>query len=92
MGLLGMADTIFVTDDSVSMMSEACFTGKPVYLLPLQGNLRGKPKLFAEKLINQGYARQFSGPVESWAYTPMDDRKHVVAFIEKIFAASGKHF
>ena len=90
MGLLGMADYIFVTDDSVSMMTEACFTGKPVYLLPLQGHKKSKPKSFANKLIDQGYARQFSGKVESWVYTPMDDRKHVVAFIERTFAKHGK--
>jgi mitochondrial fission protein ELM1 len=31
-GLLGLADEIVVTDDSVSMMTEACATRKPVYL------------------------------------------------------------
>ena len=31
-GFLGLADRVIVTGDSVSMMTEACFTGKPVYL------------------------------------------------------------
>jgi mitochondrial fission protein ELM1 len=31
-GFLGLADQLIVTADSVSMMAEACSTGKPVYL------------------------------------------------------------
>ena len=31
-GFLGLADSIVVTGDSVSMITEACATGKPVYL------------------------------------------------------------
>ncbi len=49
-GLLGMADCIFVTDDSVSMVSEACSTGKKVYILPLLNHNRGKNKEFASNL------------------------------------------
>ena len=66
MGMLGVADTIFTTDDSVSMLTEACFTGKPVYVLPWLGHTKSKPKSFAKKLIDQGYARQFDDKVESW--------------------------
>ena len=32
--MLGWADAILVTADSVSMLSDACTTGKPVYLIP----------------------------------------------------------
>ena len=49
-GLLGMADCIFVTDDSVSMISEACSTGKKIYILPLLNHSRGKNKEFASNL------------------------------------------
>ena len=56
LGLLALADTIIVTDDSVNMMTEACATGKPVYILPLPGHRDTKPARFAKGLIDQGFA------------------------------------
>jgi uncharacterized protein len=35
LGLLALADVIIVTGDSISMVSEACSTGKPVYIFEL---------------------------------------------------------
>ncbi|WP_022727064.1 mitochondrial fission ELM1 family protein [Fodinicurvata sediminis] len=56
---LGLASRIIVTADSVSMMTEACATGKPVYLFDLgQGwramrrQLPGKPK-FLDKYLKK---------------------------------------
>ena len=40
--LLRDADEIYVTADSISMLSEAVFTGKPVGLIPLPMSRRGK--------------------------------------------------
>lgn len=40
--LLRNADEIHVTADSVSMLSEAVFTGKPVGLIPIRAKPRGK--------------------------------------------------
>ncbi len=34
-GFLGLADSLVVTGDSASMLSEACATGKPVFIYPL---------------------------------------------------------
>src|SRR4051794_41718687 len=39
--LLQDADEIYVTADSVSMLSEAIFTGKPVGMIPVRRVLRG---------------------------------------------------
>ena len=36
-GLLALADSLVVSADSISMLSEACATGKPVYMAPLGG-------------------------------------------------------
>ena len=36
-GMLALADMLVVTADSISMISEACATGKPVWLAPLGG-------------------------------------------------------
>lgn len=43
--LLDSADEIFVTGDSVSMLSEAILTGKPVGLVPIQQDEKGRRKL-----------------------------------------------
>jgi mitochondrial fission protein ELM1 len=40
LGMLALADWFVVTEDSASMMSEACFTGKPVYVARLTGHSR----------------------------------------------------
>jgi uncharacterized protein len=39
--LLSEADEIYVTADSVSMISEAVFTGKPVGIIPIRRSVRG---------------------------------------------------
>ena len=52
--LLNEADEIFVTGDSVSMLSEAILTGKPVGLLPIEQDEKGRRKL--------GQAPQDAGP------------------------------
>ena len=52
--LLERANEIFVTGDSVSMLSEAILTGKPVGLLPIEQDDKGRRKL--------GNAPQEAGP------------------------------
>ena len=39
-GMLGLADHVVVTGDSVNMVSEACVTGKPVHVFQLDGGSR----------------------------------------------------
>jgi len=78
--MLGVADAIFVTDDSVNMVCEACFTGKPVYSLPLVGHKNSKPKKFIQDLTQEGVVRIFEESVESWTYTPFNDTEKA-AFI-----------
>ena len=43
--LMDQADEIFVTGDSVSMLSEAILTGKPVGLVPIDQDEKGRRKL-----------------------------------------------
>lgn len=40
--MLETADNIFITNDSVSMLSEACATNKTVFIIPLKGNHANK--------------------------------------------------
>lgn len=71
-GFLGMADYIIVTEDSVSMTSEALATGKPVYIASLEGGAR-RLNLFHKMLQDQGYTRPFTGLLEQWSYASPDD-------------------
>jgi uncharacterized protein len=71
-GYLAWAEAILVTEDSVSMASEAISTGKPVYIIPMEGgSLRFKR--FHDHVIDQGYARWFQGIIEHWTYAPPQD-------------------
>jgi hypothetical protein len=84
-GMLGLADTILVTADSVAMTSEACSTGKPVYVISLPGE-RGKFKAFHDALRADGAARRFEGRLESYTYAPLDDTRHVAEELLRRFA------
>lgn len=55
MGFLALADAVLATADSIAMCSEACATGKPVYLYQ-PDDLSGKHQRFANTLIATGYA------------------------------------
>jgi len=82
--MLGLADFVFVTDDSVNMVSEACVTGKPVYILPLLGHPETKPKKFVQGLVEKGTVRLFDGSsVDSWTYPPFNDTARVAAVIRE---------
>lgn len=81
-GFLAWADYILVTADSVSMLSEAATTGKPVYMIPLEG---GHPRIskFHQSMIDRGIIRVFDGILEPWDYTPLNDAAQVAEEIKK---------
>lgn len=82
-GMLGAADIIFVTDDSVNMVCEACVTGKPVYILPLLGHHNTKPKQFIQGLAEQGIVRLFEGSIDTWTYNPFNDTERIAAVVRE---------
>ena len=75
-GYLAHADQIVATCDSVSMVSEACATGKPVYVYDLPGG-SAKFRRFHEKLRDDGITRPFTGAVIDWSYEPFDETARV---------------
>jgi len=81
-GLLAWADFILVTADSASMLSEACTTGKPVYMIPLEG---GHPRIdkLHENLRQSGCLRDFDGNLENWSYEPLNDAASIAQEIRK---------
>ena len=56
--LLNAADEIFVTGDSVSMLSEAILTGKPAGLVPIEQDHKGRRKLGDEPQVAGPDARR----------------------------------
>ncbi|HVB16731.1 MAG TPA: mitochondrial fission ELM1 family protein [Stellaceae bacterium] len=69
---LAIADALLVTADSVSMVSEAAATGKPVHIVGLKGG-DAKFARFHDAMRQAGITRPFSGTIEYWSYTPPDD-------------------
>ncbi|MBP5535031.1 MAG: mitochondrial fission ELM1 family protein [Alphaproteobacteria bacterium] len=55
-GLLAWGGRIVVTGDSMSMCSECCATGVPVYIFSPQKNKSKKHALFHQQLYETGYA------------------------------------
>lgn len=80
--MLALADTIIATNDSASMLSEAATTGKPVYSVKLEG---GSPKFdrLYTGLQKIGALREFSGAIEHWNYTKLNDSNKVADAVIK---------
>jgi mitochondrial fission protein ELM1 len=78
--LLGEADALVVTSDSISMLSEACYTGRPVFMYSPEKKLPDKHIQFAQQLADSNYA-QFLTPDASHTWRPnarLDERTRVL--------------
>lgn len=80
---LGLADAFLVTADSVSMISEAAATGKPVHILDLPGG-NAKFARFHERMRAAGITRPFRGRIESWFYEVPDDTRRAGAHLRAL--------
>lgn len=83
---LALADAIVVTADSVNMASEACSTGKPVFVAELAGG-SDKFRRFHDQLAAKGMTRPFAGRLESWSYQPLDETSRVAREIARRYSA-----
>jgi mitochondrial fission protein ELM1 len=84
LGILALADVLVVTEDSVSMTSEALSTGKPVMVADLDGK-SGRIAAFQAAMRRQGRTREFAGRLEIWNYTPPDDTARAAALLKARF-------
>jgi uncharacterized protein len=85
-GFLGAADVILVTCDSVNMVGEAAGTGKPVYIVELEGG-SAKWERFLGAIYSHGAARPFAGEIDSWVYMPLNATEEIAAAIVDAMAA-----
>ena len=77
---LAAADYVLVTEDSANMATEAASTGKPVFILKMDGQSL-KFRLFHEELESHGAARPFGGAFHSWSYEPLAETDRAAAEI-----------
>jgi uncharacterized protein len=85
---LGVADAFLVTADSVSMISEAAATGKPVHILELDGG-NAKFARFHRLMVQAGITRPFAGRIESWSYPIPDDTARAGATLRALVSGAG---
>ena len=71
-GMLALADLIIVTQDSVSMISEAAATTAPVMFAQLPGHWQ-RQALFMRPLIDEDRIRPFECRFATWKVAPLND-------------------
>ena len=80
---LAMADSIIVTADSISMVVEACATGKPVHVSSVQ-KMPKKFQYFHRSLEAKGITKPFLGSLEKWDVVSLQENTaHVVQEVFK---------
>lgn len=82
-GFLAWADYILVTADSVSMIAEAATTGKPVYIIPLDGGSKRFDR-FYDHLQRYGAIRPFEGTLAPAHYEPLNDAATIANSIHRL--------
>ncbi len=87
---LANADLTIVTADSVNMTSEACVTGRPVYVFEPMGGSDSMVRFHAS-LARHGATRSLTpdiDPAEKWRYRPLDAAPRIAAEIACRFKSS----
>jgi mitochondrial fission protein ELM1 len=80
LGFLAWADHVFVTADSVSMLSDAASTGAPLHIVPMDGT-RAKLERFHRELVDLGIARHFHGALDTWSPTALAEGERVASVL-----------
>ena len=79
---LALADNVVVTCDSISMISEAATSGKPIFVAhmkPKKNNYRFKEFY---RLFNEiGITRDLGDQIESWTYNKLNEAERIAAII-----------
>nr|CAB3446815.1 unnamed protein product [Digitaria exilis] len=104
LGHLAWADAFVITADSPSMLSEACSTGKPVYVIGAE-YCNWRVSDFHKTMRERGAARPFTGLEDvssianphylqlfissSWSYPPLNDSAEVAHCICEAIAEQG---
>ena len=87
LGMLALARHVVVTEDSVSMISEAISTGKPVYVAEMAGRSRRLAR-FHDSLLQEGVVRVFDGRLGEWRYEPVNETPRIAAEVRRRLEAA----
>lgn len=63
---LAQADRVVVTADSVSMVSEAAYTAKPLYCFAAKNNVSAKHQRFIEQMVEHGHVKSIKDYDPLW--------------------------
>ena len=74
--LLNKSEYIIITEDSISMISEAISFNKPVYIFLLR-KIKSKIRRFNQDLLNKGIIKVFNGLVKKWEYNKINETKRI---------------
>jgi mitochondrial fission protein ELM1 len=81
---LAAADYILATEDSTNLATEAAATGKPVFILKMEGESL-KFRLFHQDLERLGIARPYGGALYGWTYKPLAETGRAAAEVLRRF-------
>ena len=81
-GLLGWADRIVCSPDSVNMISEACATYVPVFVFD-PGRVRGRPLKFLDSLLARGRIRAMDAMLAPFDVEPLRETERVADEVRK---------
>ena len=81
-GILGLADAVLVTEDSINMASEAATSGLPVHIFPV-ASVASKFRRFHESLETRGASRRFTGQIETWTYEPLREADRIAGDLRR---------
>lgn len=89
--MLGLADHIIVTADSVNMVGEACLPGVPVHLVQLKGG-SAKFRRFHEAVLADGYVLPFDGTLQTRPHHSLNATADIAAAIGQAYARHKAQF
>lgn len=88
LAILSYSDFFIVTGDSVSMISETCSTGKPVYIFDEKNISTKKHRKFHQELIAQNYAKKIDEKtclLDKFTSKKLSETKRVAQIISDSF-------
>jgi len=83
--IIGKAEYIIITADSISMCSESASTGKPMYVFMPETFPLKKHKFFVQQLVDLGIAKKLEANtnfLDKYTYTPLNEVEKVVEAIK----------
>jgi|TARA_B110000881_G_C18492885_1_gene472756 mitochondrial fission protein ELM1 len=87
---LSLADIIVVTCDSISMISEAAITEKPIYVANMMSVKNNKRfKYFFSQFKKLGIIRDLEDKVDLWSYNQLDEVNRLAPLIKERMKLNG---